>query len=172
MFRGDKLIGWLDENESRAYCNIVGKAKRSVDYVNYNKNTHVSVDLTMDKTNIKVSLSDGKPVINVMLSTEMDISTATGNVDFTKKENQDKLISLINEKFLDSGKKRLEKAQHELKTDIFGFGESIHRKYPKVWNELKDDWDTEFSKLQVNFIFDTKIKDVGLILKSIINEEK
>ena len=74
--------------------------------------------------------------------------------------------------FLKLAIKRLDKAQHELKTDIFGFGEHIHRKYPKVWNELKDDWDTEFEKLQVNFIFDTKIKDVGLILKSIINEEE
>lgn len=171
-FRDDKLIGWLDEKESRAYYNIIGKTKRSVNFVDYDDNTHVSVDLINSKSNIKVSMSDGKPVINVMFSIEMDIAAATGNVDFIKKENQDKLISLMNEKFLDVCKKVLDKAQHELKTDIFGFGESIHRKYPKVWNELKDDWDTEFPKLQVNFMFDTKINGVGLILKSIINEEE
>lgn len=172
VFRDDKLIGWLDEKESRAYCNIVGKAKRSVNFVDYDNNTHVSMNLIMDKTNIKVSLSDGKPVINVMFSVEMNISTVAGNVDFTKKENLDKLRSLMNEKFIDICKKTLDKAQHELKTDIFGFGESIHRAYPEVWNELKDDWDTEFAKLQVNFMVETKIRDLGLILKSIISEEE
>ena len=172
VFHDDKLIGWLDEKESRAYCNIVGKAKRSVNNVDYDKNTHVTVDLILNKSNIKVSLSDGKPVINVMFSIEMDISTVSGNVDITDKKNQDKLISLMNEKFIDTSKKTLDKAQHELKTDIFGFGESIHRAYPKVWNELKDDWDNEFEELEVDFMFDTKIRDVGLILKPIISEEE
>ena len=172
VFRDDKLIGWLNETEGRALFNIVGKTKRSVNFVDYDNNTHVSVDLTMYKTKIKVSLSDGKPVLNVMLSFEMDISTKTGNVDFTDKENLDKLISLVNEKFTSISIKTLYKAQNELKTDIFGFGESIHRAFPKMWNELKDNWDTEFTKLQVNFLYDTKVRDMGLILKSIIKEEE
>ncbi|NLV37188.1 MAG: hypothetical protein GXY17_11000, partial [Clostridiaceae bacterium] len=146
--------------------------KRSVNNVDYDKNTHVTVDLILNKSNIKVSLSDGKPVINVMFSVEMDISTVSSNVDFTDKENLDKLLSLMNEKFYDVCKKTLDKAQHELKTDIFGFGESIHRAYPKMWNELKDDWDTEFAKLEVNFMFDTNIRNMGLIMKSIIREEE
>ena len=170
VFRDDKLIGWLNEEDGRSFHNIVGKSKKSVNFVDYDKNTHVSVDIINSKRNIKVSLLDGEPVINVMFSIVSDISTVAGNVDFTEKENQDKLINLINEKFTDVCIKTLNKAQQEFKTDIFGFGESIHRKYPKVWNELKDNWDTEFTKLQVNFMFDTKIRDLGLIYKSIEGE--
>lgn len=171
-FRGDKLVGWLDENESRALNNIVGKTKKSVLSVDYDENTHVSLNTSMKKPKIKVSLSDGKPVINVKLSADMTISTVTDDVDFTEKENLDKLNSLANEKMVDSCKKTLDKAQHELKTDIFGFGESIHRAYPKVWNELKNNWDNEFTKLQVNFTVDTIIRDMGENLKSIIRDEE
>jgi spore germination protein KC len=172
VFHGDKLVGWLDEKESLAFNNIAGKTKSSVVSVVYDNNTNVSLNINMKETKIKVSLSDSKPVINVMLSAEMMITTMTGDVDFTDKENLDKLNSIVNEKMIDLCKKTLDKAQHELKTDIFGFGESIHRAYPKVWNELKDNWDSEFTTLQVNFTADTKIMDFGENLKSIIGEKE
>ena len=170
VFQDDKLVGWLDEKESLAFNNIVGKTKSSAASVDYDENTHVSLIIVMNKTKIKVSLSDGKPVINVMLSAEMSISTVTGDVDFTDKESLNKLNSLANEKMIAICKETLGKAQHELKTDIFGFGESIHRAYPKVWNKLKDNWDNEFATLQVNFIVDTKIVDMGQNMKSIISD--
>ncbi|NLT15066.1 MAG: Ger(x)C family spore germination protein [Clostridiales bacterium] len=170
-FHDDKLVGWLDKNESIAYAHIVGKAKTTSDFIDYDDNTHVSLNIVAIKSKIKVSLSDGKPVINVTLSREMSISAETDDIDFTDQENLDKLKSKMDEKIIGLCKKTLDKAQHELKTDIFGFGESIHRTYPKVWNELKDNWDNEFSALQVNFMTDTKIKDLGENLKSIIREK-
>lgn len=172
VFNGDKLVGWLDESESFAFNNIVGKAKYSVASVDYDDNTHISLHIEAKKTKIKVYLSDGKPVINVMFSVEMHISTVTGNVDFTDQKNLDNLIGKLNEKFMNICKETISKAQHEFKTDIFGFGESIHRAYPKVWNELKNNWDNEFAKLQVDFVFDTEIRGIGSILKPIIREEE
>ncbi|MDD2362206.1 MAG: Ger(x)C family spore germination protein [Oscillospiraceae bacterium] len=171
-FHNDKLIGWLDESESLALNSITGKVKNSAASVDYDENTHVSLAIKFWKTKIKVSLSDGKPVVNVILSAEMSITTVAGDVDFTDQKKLNKLNSITNKKIIGICKKTLGKAQNELKTDIFGFGESIHRAYPKVWNKLKDDWDTEFTKLQVNFMVDTIIMDMGQNLKSIINEEE
>lgn len=171
-FRDDKLVGWLDESESLAFTNIVSKTKNTASSVDYNENTHVALNIVTKKTKIKASLSDGKPVINVMLSAEMMITAAAGDVDFTDQENLDKLNSMANEKTIANCKKVLDKAQNELKTDIFGFGESIHRAYPKVWNELKDSWDDAFTTLQVNFMIETKIMDMGESMKSIIREEE
>lgn len=171
-FQDDRLVGWLDELESRAYNSIVGKTKNSVISVDFNENTRVSLNLKFKKTKTKVSISDGRPVIEVQFSAEMGISSVEGNADFTDIMNLNKLNSIVQEELIDISKKTLNKAQFELKTDIFGFGESIHRAYPKVWNELKDDWDTEFTNLQVNFVADTNILDLGEILKPIINEEE
>jgi spore germination protein KC len=171
-FHDDKLVGWLDEKESLAFTNIIGKTKTSADYVDFNEDTRVSLTINAKKAKIKVSLSDGKPVISVMLSAETMITTQTGDVDFTDQENLDKLSSRANEKIISICGKTLDKAQRELKSDIFGFGESIHRAYPKVWNELKGNWDEEFTKLQVNFTADTKIMDLGQALKPVIKEEE
>jgi spore germination protein KC len=172
VFHDDKLVGWLDEKESLAFYNIVGKTKNTMAAVDFDKNTRVTLNIRAKKTKIKVSLSKGKPIINVMLSAEMQISTVTGDADFTDQKKLDKLNSITDKKMIDLCKKILDKAQHELKTDIFGFGESIHRAYPKVWNELKDNWDNEFTKLQVNFKVDTIIMDLGENLKPIISKEE
>jgi spore germination protein KC len=171
-FHHDKLIGWFDESESIGFSNIVGKAKSSSAFVDFDDNTRVSLYVNEKKTKIKASLSDGKPVINVMFSAKMMITAQTGDVDFTDQENLEKLNRLANEKLIIFCKKTLDKAQHELKTDVFGFGESIHRAYPKVWGELKNNWDDEFTTLQVNFTADMQVMDLGQNLKPIIREEE
>jgi spore germination protein KC len=171
-FHNDQLVGWLDESESIALNIILGKVKTTAGSVEFDETTRVSLSVLNKKPKIKVSLSDGKPAINVTLSAELSISTETGDVDFTDQANTDKLNSMECEKTIGLCKKALDKAQRELKTDIFGFGESIHRAYPKVWNKLKDNWDNEFTMLQVNFTADSKIMDLGENLKSIISEEE
>ncbi len=171
-FHDDKLIGWLDEAESISFMNIVGKTKLTANTFDFNESTRVSMTINVKKPKIKVSLSDGKPVISVMLLAETMITTQTGDVDFADQQNLDKLIRIVNGKVTGNCMKILDKAQRELKSDIFGFGENIHKAYPKVWNELKDNWDEEFTKLQVNFSADTKIMDLGLALKPVIREEE
>jgi len=120
---------------------------------------------------IKVSLLDGEPVIDVMLKAEMSIAAQTGDVDFTDQENADLLKNMTEEKIVELCEKVLCKAQKELKADIFGFGERIHRAYPNLWRDLKDNWNDEFSKLRVNFTADTKLTDLGQNLKPIITKE-
>jgi spore germination protein KC len=74
-FRGDQLVGWLDESDSIAYANIAGKTKNSADNIEFDENTRVSLQINAKKAKLKVSLTDGKPVINVMMSAEMMINS-------------------------------------------------------------------------------------------------
>lgn len=170
-FRGDKLVGWLDESESLVLSSLLGKAKNSAGNVRIDKDTLVSLNFKNKKPLIDVYMSDGEPIIDVVLQFEMSITAQTGDIDFTKPENADTLKLMVDEKYEGLCGKLLEKAQKELKTDIFGFGERIHRACPQAWNDLKDNWNDEFSNLQVNFTVDSKLMDLGQNLKPIIKEE-
>ena len=68
--------------------------------------------------------------------------------------------------------KALNKAQKELKTDIFGFGETIHRKYPKMWKKMKDNWDDIFPNLPVNITVEVDTKQLGGIGKPLFMKEE
>ena len=59
------------------------------------------------------------------------------------------------------------KVQQEFKSDIFGFGATIHRKHPKIWRELESNWGEEFSKLDVLVTIDAVLTSSGLLSKSI-----
>jgi spore germination protein KC len=43
----------------------------------------------------------------------------------------------------------VKKVQGEFGSDIFGFGNMIYRKDPKLWKKLREDWSETFSGLSV-----------------------
>ena len=55
----------------------------------------------------------------------------------------------------------------ELKTDIFAFGEAVHRADPKAWKRLEQRWEEIFPELKVDLLVKTKINRVGLIINPI-----
>lgn len=50
----------------------------------------------------------------------------------------------------------------ELKVDIFGFGEAIHRKNPVLWKKNKQDWTNQFAGIPIEVSVDVDIRNLGL----------
>ncbi|TDF88595.1 Ger(x)C family spore germination protein [Paenibacillus piri] len=46
-------------------------------------------------------------------------------------------------------------------SDIFGIGESLHRKHPYWWKSQKDDWDKKFKKIDVTVKADIELMSIG-----------
>lgn len=58
----------------------------------------------------------------------------------------------------------VEKTQTELKSDILGFGgETIHKKNPKVWHKIKENWQENYPNTKVEVKVNVTIKNAGLI---------
>ena len=68
-------------------------------------------------------------------------------------------------------KKDIEQSVHAVKdeigTDAFGFGDAFHRTYPKEWKKVKDQWDSFLPYVDSNVTVQLKIKDPGLVNKTI-----
>jgi spore germination protein len=63
----------------------------------------------------------------------------------------------------------IEQVQKDLKTDVLGFGKSIMFKEPKLWKDLKDNWDfgeNYFSKSEIDLNIDVTVSRNGAIIKS------
>jgi spore germination protein KC len=60
--------------------------------------------------------------------------------------------------------------QEKYGSDIFGFGEEIHRANPKVWKKLKGNWNKEFANVEFKANAHIRIRRTGMILDSV--EEK
>ncbi len=166
VFQDDKLVGWLDEEESKGYNYIIGHVSSTMGYVEDKNTGKITTEVTNAKSKRIVSLVNGKPVITVNIDVKANIETASAVLDITKAENLKIVEKLAEDKIGGMVNRTIKKAQKDLHSDVFGFGEVIHRAYPKLWATLKENWDREFTDLPVHVNVTVKIEKTGTISKS------
>lgn len=170
-FNKDKLIGWLDENESKGYNYITGNVKRTLEDAQIDE-AKITSTIMKAKSDTKVHLSENEPSIEVKIKIEQNIASIEGKFEISSKEQKRLLDEMFAVEIKSLCEKALNKAQKELKTDIFGFGETIHRKYPKMWKKMKDNWGDIFPNLPVNITVEVDTKQLGGIGKPLFMKEE
>lgn len=171
VFQKDKLVGWLNEKECKGYNYIMGNVSSTLGYVENKSIGKITLEVTGTNTKINADLSNGKPAINLEIKIKGNIENVTGTLDITKEENVKKIEEAAENKVKDQCFQSLQKA-HDLDSDIFGFGEEIHRAYPSLWKKTKDSWSKEFLDLPVNITVNYAIQETGTITKSFFVKEK
>lgn len=171
VFKKDKLVGWLNESESKGYNYITDNIKNSVGYVDYGDKAKITCEIKDVKSKIKVSLINDKPAIDVYVNVKQNVGGIEGEFDVTKEENINLINELAEAKVKLVCEESLRKAQNELETDIFGFGEAIHRKYPKLWDQIKNNWNDEFLNLPIRFSIKVKTNHTGRFTKPFYMKE-
>jgi len=162
VFRRGKLIGWIDHEDARGIIWILNKLKSTDINLTWNgKKAAVNMAPIRSKTKISAKINNGKPVINIKIADEGWISEANTKVDLTDP-NEIKKIDEKTEKEIKKQIAKTVKAAQKLKSDIFGFGEIVHRKDPKLWKKIRNDWDNQFAKLEVNVKVDSNIRKEGI----------
>lgn len=171
VFQEDKLIGWLSEDEAKGYHYIIGNVGKYPEHVLYNEREQMICEVLNSQSKMTASCKEDKPSVCVELKMAMNIVTVEGNFDITKQENKKILTELMEKRIKLLCEKAQKKAQQELHSDIFGFGEVVHRKDPELWKEIKDNWDAEYVMLPVHYDITVEIKQAGQISKPMFLKE-
>ncbi len=144
VFKEDRLVGWLDENDSRAFSYITNRISSSVGPVKCpGSDKWISIELTDSKVKVIPKIKDHKPVIRLNVKVESNISEVQCNLDISDPKEFKKLEESTKE----SLERILKNGINTVKNygaDIYGFGEAFHRRYPKQWHAWKDHWDEQF----------------------------
>jgi spore germination protein KC len=167
VFKGDKLVGWMDDIETRGILWLRNEMKGGVITVNIGEERgggKISTNIIRNESDIVPELKDGKITITINTRAEMNVMENASEVNLGDPKNIDKLEKEIEKEIKDRMRMTLDKAQGELGSDIFGFGETLYKKYPKEWNNTyKEKWDDEFSELEVIVKPKVFVRRVGLI---------
>ncbi|WP_379139675.1 Ger(x)C family spore germination protein [Paenibacillus sp. sgz500992] len=174
VFKKDRLIGWLNESESKGYNFILSKVKSSVGFVTCPKGGKVVMEIIRTHASMKGYIYRGEPRINIHLKIEANVGEVEcSELDLTKTNTIYDLQKKSEEKIAGVMESAIKKAQKSYKADIFGFGEALHRSNPRAWKSLKQNWDNEyFAELPVNIKVDFKIRRLGTTGSSFLNEMK
>ncbi|WP_399632970.1 Ger(x)C family spore germination protein [Sporosarcina sp. SG10008] len=170
VFRKDKLVGWLNESESKGYNYIIDSVKSTVASIPCPEKGKVSIEVIHSKSEMKGKINKGKPEVNVTIEVEGDVGAVECHIDLTETKSIDALEKSYEKELKEIIHQTIETVQKQYKTDIFGFGQAIHRSNPKKWAKIKDQWDEKFTELTVNVEVDMKIRHTGTVRNSFLQK--
>ncbi|WP_232696504.1 Ger(x)C family spore germination protein [Brevibacillus daliensis] len=172
VFKKDKLVGWLDEKQSKTYNVITNKEAGTAVNVPCPKGGKFVFHVTSSNTEMKGKIKNGKPEIDLNVHVEGSIGEVECDIDLTKSESIDKLEEMYEKETRKIFNNAIKQVQEKYKVDIFGFGEAIHRADPKAWKKLKKDWNKSFENLHVNLHVQGEIRQIGTIDNTFLEKIK
>lgn len=169
VFKKDKMIGRLDKTEGRGLLWVLGKVQSGIIEIKSPENHLVGMEIIRARGEFSPELKDGKVKVKVKIFEEGNLGEQEGPEDLSHPEQ----IKFLEKQKAEEIKKEVmaavKKAQ-ELNADIFGFGEAVHKKYPKEWKVMEDKWDEIFPDIEIDVSVETYIRLMGRINKPSIPE--
>ncbi|MEK5480121.1 Ger(x)C family spore germination protein [Paenibacillus sp. FSL R5-0407] len=174
IFKFDKLIGWLDEKDSRGYRLLIGDVKSSVSFERCKNQGKVVLETLGTNTKTKGKIVDSRPEMDIKVYVEANVaSVECKGLDLTKPETVTELETGMEEKATGILESVIAKVQKEYKVDIFGFGEVFRRSHPRMWTKIKEDWNEGyFPNLKTHIQVDYTIRRTGTTGNSFLNDLK
>lgn len=174
VFKKDKLVGWLDDDETMSLLWLKGDIKRGIITVPGPAEPDNEVSIAIERGSAKVTPEyDGQNLrFNVMIEVEGKLLELQSPGELSKPEGVKALEGKAAAEIKRRAAGTLKKAQREYKVDIFGFGSAFHRKYKKDWQKLKDRWDEQFVQAEVNITATVNLRTIGLFSKQVSTPEK
>lgn len=162
IFKGGKLVGWIEKEHARGVLWATNKIKGTDISINWKKKKNaLSVIPLRAKTKVSASVIHGKPAIHISITEEAVIE----EIDVPLNVNDPKMIQTIEKKVSSKIKSQVLGAINDAKkqkSDIFGFGEMIHRKDPEFWKKAQKNWDDRFGDLPVTVEVESYIRREGV----------
>lgn len=163
VFREDKLVGFLDEIETRSLNFITGKMKSGI-IVSPGTETGSSnsLEIIKSKSKTEVTLENNQYMFKVKITIDGMLGehpeAANLKDPAVMKEVEQSFALLVEEQIAGT----IRRVQEDYGLDIFGFGQAVHRKYPAAWKQIKTDWDKTFTSAGVAVEVKINISRTGL----------
>ena len=172
VFKGDKLVGWLNEDESKGFNYIIGNVQSTVGRIECPTSGELVVEIKGVEEKIIPHVINGKPEIEIDLTIYANIGEVLCTVDLTDPEVIKELEKSMEDQLQEVVQSSIVTSQEKYGSDIFGFGNAIRKKYPKQWKTLKDNWDEEFSRLPITYSMKGVIEITGTVDQSFFKKFK
>lgn len=164
LFNKDlKLVGFINVEEGRALRWVSGKLKKiTIPAAIPQEEGNVSMDLYKIGQKIEPVVQGDTIKFLVTLTGGGAIRENNTRLDLTQTENIALLEDALNKHVEESVLRTITKVQKKYGTDVFGFGETIHRTDPSLWNAVKTNWESAFREAEISVTAKLKVRRIGV----------
>lgn len=164
-FKGDRLVGWLNDKEGLGVAWLKDNVKNSVLSFPCPSSGGgqglSSYQIRRAKVQITPHLQDDRLTMHIRVKTKGYLMESTCQGNFGSPS------------FIGSLERELEKeisqeietgwqAVLRLQLDLPGFADRVHRKYPRQWKNLKDGWEGRLKQIDLDVHVEAKLRNIGL----------
>lgn len=167
IFKDDKLIGYLDEEQSKTYNILQNKINNTILTYECDKDKYMSVEIIDSKSSMDVS--NKKANIEVKLSGNLNEYNCSKSLD--NKKTIEKIEKEFEQKLTESITKNINEVRTEYNSDIFGFLDNIYKKDYKTYKTIKNNWySSNYQSLELSVKVDLTVIAKGKVMEA-INEK-
>jgi spore germination protein KC len=167
VFNQDRLVGFLNPQETRGRQWIVGSAGRADVAVPHPQEDGQEVSLQVTSSSRKLTFHDegAGPLFQVVVNAVANLSDSDTYIDPLDPGVWIRLEDRLAEAIESEMQSALRKAQLEYNSDVFGFGEYLYRRHPDVWTRLGPNWDRVFRTVVVEASVHAELAGPGLVFR-------
>lgn len=161
LFKGTKLVGYLNTMETRGLLWTKNKMKSAIIVVPCEgEGCTVSLELIGGvKSSKKVKIEQGKAKITLNIKAEVNIGDKESQINLVETNEIKELANSFANVVKKEVQAGFDKACRIHKTDVFGFGNTLSDKQPKLWERIKDEWEDDIlPKAELEIVVDGQIR--------------
>ncbi|MDK8194812.1 Ger(x)C family spore germination protein [Paenibacillus sp. UMB7766-LJ446] len=163
VFKGDKLVGWLTEDESKGYNYIRNNVVSTIGHLPCRKDGYVTFKTLRTTTKRKAKVVAGHPVIDIKIKNVSSIGAVECGIKIGSMKVLKELERDSEERLKDLMQESIKSVQRKFHVDIFGFGQEVYHSDPKFFKKVEKDWDDYLENLDVHYDINVQIKRVGTL---------
>lgn len=138
VFRDDRMVGQLDETETTWMLFLQDRIQNHVLPLSGNgisaPGEVVTLQVEDSHTTLRPTWKDNNLSMEVRIHIKSGISEASPDV------SKDDIIQAAEQTVTAGCTELVKKAQGQFQSDIFGFGRSVNRYYPRLFTSIQEDW--------------------------------
>ncbi len=167
VFRGDRLVGWMDEVETRATLWVAGAGRRATVVVPgpAGSGQGSTVEVLRAAPKVKIHEEGGRLVLTVSLECRAVLSEELRGPDVTVRGALEDVERRL-ERVLAADIAAAFRKARSLRADPFGLGFTLCTRYPKLWEKYQDFWPDALASAEVRISVKARIVRTGLVLKA------
>jgi spore germination protein KC len=160
VFRQDAMVGRLSRAQVEGYVWVSGRVRDGIVHVPTQQGLAI-LEIKDSSCRVRTHLDENtKPSVVVSLTAELSVRELQGFENIGVEE----LFMLLEDAAARQIKKQVTDcfdATRGLNADIFGFGEDIHRRYPKQWRQMQPQWDLLYPDLPLMLEVSVHLGEMG-----------
>jgi len=162
VFKEDKLTNYITMEDTGNLLFVLDEVSGGIISIDFNKDgqNDTSMEIKESKTKTKVKYDGNKVKVKIDIKSDVALGETPKNFDTFNHKEIKKLEEEAGKHLSGRIMETIKKAK-EMGCDIFGFGNSIYKNSPKLWEKLKDKWEMLFKDSEVDITVKISIKNSG-----------